>query len=173
MMLVISFDTLQHTTTPQHTATLQHTAIRYKNATHCNTLQQTEAQGNTLHIMQHALVVGSGMVLIANADAMQHAATLQHCNILQHTATHCKVLYILQGALVVGSGMVLIASCYTLQPTATHCNTLHHCNTLQRTAYNAGCPGGRIGNGIDCDFRHCPRRGLCQNVSASSTMRGR
>jgi len=68
-------------------------------ATHCNTLQDTSTQGNTLrhcHTLQDA---GEGSLKTAeercnnkpvqrNCDMLQHTAT--HCNTLQHTATHRK-----------------------------------------------------------------------------------
>jgi len=83
-----------------------------KCATHCSTLQHTEAHCNTL---QHTVTL---------CNTRQHSAT--RCNTLQHTATRCSTL------------QHTAAHCSALQHSATHCSTLQHpathYNTLQHTA---------------------------------------
>ena len=72
-------------------------------ATHCDTLQHTTTQHNTLQTLQHiATHCSVSRIVICVPVQKKHTAT--HCNTLQHTATHCN----------------------TLQHTATHCNTLQH-----------------------------------------------
>jgi len=87
-------NTLQHAAT--HCSTLQHTA------THCNTLQHTAT----------------------HCDILKHIGKF-----LQHVVTHCKILRHIRRCI---STAVRTCTCtstwtctiYTLQQSATHCNTL-------------------------------------------------
>jgi len=98
------------------------TALNATHYAHCNTLQHTAT----------------------HCDTLRHTAT--HCDALRRTATHCKAQYtiIAMTMATISIGASHASDCthsntqYTLQHSATHCNTLQHtathCNTLQHTA---------------------------------------
>ena len=118
-------------------------------ATHCNTLQRTNAMRNHAWVFGCITFTRSAPRLATNSclRVLPHTAT--HCNTLQHSATHCKTLqHIATCAYCYTPGLCLHILQHIMQlaaRTATHFHTLQHtikasecnettrCNTLQHT----------------------------------------
>ena len=123
MLIEVTFDGVCNRRNLDDYLSLQHTA------THCNTLQHTEAATIELTFEN---VYTPKTVVTTPFDTLQRPGTqfytlqrnAKYCKILQHTLQHTA------------------APCTTLQHTATHCDTLQpaqeglatHCSTLQHTA---------------------------------------
>ena len=109
--------------------TMQHTAP------HCNTLHHTATHCNTLSTCGYLRWAAA-----RPASSKRHSITLQRTasryNTLQYATTRCTRRT--EDRLILRSRKEQQGGAFTLQHTATHCNTLQHtathCNALQHTS---------------------------------------
>jgi len=104
---------------PRHIASL--TATLRHIATHCSTLQHTDA---SQHTVAHCKTLQHKYRNVTSSPATDHidSLTATRCNALRRTAAHCSKM------------QHTAAHCSTLQHTAAHCSTLQH-----TTAHSSKC----------------------------------
>jgi len=129
---------------------------------HCSTLQRTTAHCNTLHHTVEKEIYN--LVQKINSSTLQHTATQWNLQSgtesKQHHRTTLPIFRESLFCLRISTHFTLqhtATHCNTLQHTATHCNTLRnalqhtatHCNTLQRSARHC--------NTLQHTATHCKR----------------